>query len=210
MIWFTADTHFGHRGIINYCERPFLSVEEMDAELIRRWNMRVQQEDIIYHMGDFSFCGLTRTREILAQLNGEKILIRGNHDKHFFRKDGSLKDLRFARVWDSFTLIIAPRTEIVMSHYPYRGVHDLEGRDFSEQQIIDQGNYLIHGHVHRGWKQNGRMINVGVDVWNYAPVSEEEIITLLNTGEGTRGRDERLSRGGERNDAGILCRAGAR
>lgn len=178
-VWFTSDTHFGHEGIIKYCERPFASVSDMDTELIRRWNERVSPEDTIYHMGDFSFCGLIRTREILAQLNGRKILVQGNHDKHFFRKDGSLKDLAFEKVYANVKEILPSGRIVMMSHYQYRGVPDIEGRDFAEKQVIDSGDYLLHGHVHRGWKQNGRMINVGVDVWNYKPVSEEELLKLM-------------------------------
>ena len=176
--WFTSDTHFGHEGIIAYCERPFKDVAEMDAELIRRWNACVQPGDTIYHMGDFSFCGLIHTREIMAQLNGYKVLVHGNHDKHFFRKDGSFKDVGFDNTMLN-GFIERDGKILEMSHYQYKGYDDLEGRDFSHVQLDDKGNWLLHGHVHRRWKINGRMINVGVDQWGFAPVSEEEIMGIV-------------------------------
>ena len=180
MNWFTSDTHFGHNGIINYCNRPFSSVEEMNNELIRRWNVCVLPEDTVYHLGDFSFCGLIKTREILSQLNGKIVLIKGNHDKHFFRKNGELKnDLKFTNTQLSMEIEIQ-KTPIMLSHYQYKGYNDIEGRDFSQVQIDNKGFYLLHGHVHCGWKTKDHMINVGVDVWNYTPVSEQEIMELIN------------------------------
>jgi calcineurin-like phosphoesterase family protein len=178
-VYFTSDTHFSHRGIIDYCERPYTSVEEMDEALIKNWNSIVGQNDTIYHMGDFSFCGLTRTREILAQLNGHKILIRGNHDKNFFRKDGTLKDLPFEATHNNLKINLSDGTLVTLSHYQYLGHADLDGRDFTSKQVEDDGGYLLHGHVHRGWQINGRMINVGIDVWGYTPVCEKQILDII-------------------------------
>lgn len=169
MRWFTSDTHFGHKSVIDYCARPFTSVSEMDAELIRRWNAIVGINDTVFHLGDFSFCGALRTAEILSQLNGQKILIRGNHD-HW--KNEKYKRLGFFEVYD---LQVTP--EFLMSHFPYVG-EEIDDRTFSGQ-LEDKGDWLLHGHVHCAWKTKKKMINVGVDQWDYAPVSEDQIRELV-------------------------------
>lgn len=81
-IFFTSDHHFGHGYIIQACERPFASVDEMDAEMISRWNSVVGPTDRVFHLGDFAMkTHPRRLREIFDSLNGIKSLIPGNHDK---------------------------------------------------------------------------------------------------------------------------------
>jgi calcineurin-like phosphoesterase family protein len=75
--WFTSDTHFGHSNIIEYCNRPFGSVEEMDKTIIDNWNSVVKPKDVVFHLGDFSF---GKTKEYKDKLNGTIIHIKGNHD----------------------------------------------------------------------------------------------------------------------------------
>ena len=75
-VFFTADPHFGHTNIIRYENRPFASAEEMDQELIRRWNETVSPEDTVYLLGDFSFYGKEKSTEILSALQGH---IRPGH-----------------------------------------------------------------------------------------------------------------------------------
>lgn len=180
MNWFTADTHFGHKNVIPYCNRPFASVEEMDAELIRRWNFLVKPDDVVFHLGDFAFCGAIRAGIILSELNGLKVLIRGNHDRGY--TDTKWKRLGFYEVKQSDfkTISGAP---VRMSHFPFAG-QEADTRDFSKYQLKDNGGWLLHGHVHEAWKQQDKMINVGVDQWAYAPVSEEEISRILEGGNG--------------------------
>ena len=75
-----ADTHFGDENIRLYEERPFRDTEEMDNEMIRRWNSVVTDDDLVYHLGDFCSQGEKRCRELLSQLKGHKFLVMGNHD----------------------------------------------------------------------------------------------------------------------------------
>lgn len=75
-----ADTHFGHKRIIEYCHRPFSSVEEMDQSLIHNWNVTVKNNETIIHLGDFAIASGEKIKTIMNQLNGVKKLIRGNHD----------------------------------------------------------------------------------------------------------------------------------
>lgn len=83
-VFFIGDTHFGHRGIIQFSEtaphRPFSAIEEHDEELVRRWNSVVGTRDVVWHLGDFCFG--KRNLEIAARLNGNKKLVMGNHDMY--------------------------------------------------------------------------------------------------------------------------------
>lgn len=179
MRWFTSDTHFGHKGVIEYCKRPFEDVEEMNAELIRRWNVCVKPEDTVYHLGDFSFVGSVATKEIISNLNGGIILIRGNHDS---------KPHRFFKVILPSLMISIGKFSVNLSHYPYAG-ETTDERDFTDRQLKDEGYPLLHGHVHCEWKTKKNMINVGVDQWAFAPVSEQEIQELLESQELLKGEE---------------------
>ncbi len=79
MIWFTSDQHFGHENIIKYCNRPFASVDQMNFELVRRHNAVVKDDDIVFHLGDFSMH--PRMLFILSLLKGVHYLVAGNHDR---------------------------------------------------------------------------------------------------------------------------------
>ena len=79
-LFFTADHHFGHRNIIAYEERPFENRDEMDLELIKRWNDKVPKDGIVYHLGDISFSSVERTREILSRLHDKIYYIHGNNE----------------------------------------------------------------------------------------------------------------------------------
>ena len=83
-IFFTSDTHFGHKNIIKFCpwSRGFLSsVDEMNERLIKDWNDAVSPNDDVYHLGDFAFMGRSATKEMASALNGNIHFIIGNHDK---------------------------------------------------------------------------------------------------------------------------------
>lgn len=80
-IFFTADHHFGHANIIRFTNRPFKDIDEMNEELIKRWNEKVGKEDFVYHLGDLSLGSPQKTKEILDELNGKIYLIKGNHEK---------------------------------------------------------------------------------------------------------------------------------
>ena len=78
-IYFTSDTHFGHASILNFCKRPFKDVDEMNEELIKRWNEVISKEDTVFHLGDFAFGGVEIWNKTLPRLNGHIVLILGNH-----------------------------------------------------------------------------------------------------------------------------------
>lgn len=186
MIYFTSDAHYFHKKVISYCNRPFSSVEEMNEKLIENWNKTVRKNDIVYILGDFAFCGIDKMKEIVTKLNGEKRFVKGNHDPSLKK----LLEVGFTQVYENEKVKLNNHHEVLMSHFPFypsitqRIKNKLKGigtdSRYLHKRIVDDGkSILLHGHVHTSWKTNGRMINVGVDVWDYKPVSEKQIYEII-------------------------------
>ena len=194
MIFFTADHHFYHTNIIAYCKRPFNSVEEMNDELVRRWNSVVDINDTVYYLGDFSLA--RRAVEVFApRLNGEKYLIMGNHDQcHPIHKKKAELGLQtyIAAGFKTFELekmIEISGQNVLLNHMPYREeIAEYQLKNNGNQPTLkynnlrpkDKGLWLLHGHVHEKWKIRDHMINVGVDVWDFFPVPITEIEKIIN------------------------------
>lgn len=105
-IYFIADTHFGDDRIRRYENRPFETVAEMDAELIRRWNEMVSNEDTVYVLGDFGADGYEA--EVLSKLNGTKLLVKGNHDgksNEEYRQSGFMEVYDHPIIIDGFWIL---------------------------------------------------------------------------------------------------------
>jgi calcineurin-like phosphoesterase family protein len=184
--WFTADTHFGHENIITYCRRPFDSVEAMRAELVQRWNDRVAVDDRVLVLGDFALGRVDESLKVLDELNGVKELVVGNHDRPFDpdprrRAEWTARYLEagFHSVIHGTTgFRLADRYPVLIGHFPYGG--DSHGEDrYADLRPWDAGLPIVHGHVHTSWRLNGRQLNVGTDVHDYAPVSEDDVIRTL-------------------------------
>jgi len=105
---------FGHEKIIEYCNRPFDSVHQMDEEMIARWNAVVKPEDTVYHLGDFAFFrgGPDVLKDITRRLNGRKILVSGNHDK----RPGCMREGGFDEVYEDQLVIDRDDTKLLLSH----------------------------------------------------------------------------------------------
>jgi len=122
--WITSDHHWGHLNIIKHCQRPFLSLKEMDETLVERWNYVVKQQDTVYHLGDI-FWSERSAIEILPRLNGEIHLVVGNHDKNWI-KSKKFHKLERGPLNPSSNLIIEERDILeikipihaVLCHYP--------------------------------------------------------------------------------------------
>lgn len=160
--FFTSDLHFGHANVIKYVPRPFKDVEEMDAELIRRWNAVVGPKDEVYVVGDFSLCKRARALEIATALNGVKYLVRGNHDK-------DPPTAAFAWIKDMHTVKVdvgGQEQRIVLCHYAMR-VWDRS----------HHGAWHLYGHSHDSLPDdpNALSLDIGVDCWDYTPVSVAQI-----------------------------------
>lgn len=172
MIWFTSDLHLGHAGVIRYCARPWDNVADMDEGLIRKWNFRVQPTDTVYVLGDLIFTNPQLGKPLLKRLIGNKVLIRGNHDHWSFAQ---YEDCGF-RVYEEAVIRLAGN-RVRMSHFPQepdRVMTELPAhRKFEDRRPkINEGEFLLCGHVHAAWKTQGRTLNVGVDQWNYGPISQ--------------------------------------
>lgn len=157
-IFFTADTHFYHRNIIEYCKRPYESVEEMNEAIVENWNAVVQKHDIIYHLGDVSFGTAEETRKVLSRLNGIKHLITGNHDRRtkWHREDPDLLKFFFEIHGDYIKLKLDKHTKLILCHFP--------------RTTWDQGWYQFHGHTHGKYKDCHKQLDIGVDNCDMKPI----------------------------------------
>lgn len=174
-IYVTSDTHYFHKNIIDHCNRPFKTTEEMNEVMIERHNSRVSSGDIILHLGDF---GLTRTSEwksIMDRLNGYKILVLGNHDKSATK----MKDLWFDIVCEEYYFSHRELT-FWAAHIPVQDEPDHRG--YTRPLLQGPYDIALCGHVHDKWKYNKRgCINVGVDMNNFYPYHIDEIIEYYQT-----------------------------
>jgi calcineurin-like phosphoesterase family protein len=185
--WFTSDLHFGHANIIRYSHRPFADVDSMNRALIERWNDTVAPADEVWVLGDFALGRIEATLPLARQLQGRKFLLCGNHDRCWSGHGSRARDwvsryqeVGFVVHQDQRELDVAG-TQVVGCHFPYEG--DSHDRDrYVEARPVDRGQWLVHGHVHERWRQRGRMINVGVDAWDYRPVSAETLAQLIAAG----------------------------
>ena len=153
MYFFTADEHYGHGKIIKFTNRPFSSVEEMDAEIIKRFNSKILPQDVTVHAGDFAW---KNEKEYITKLNGTHIFLRGSHDhwlpvgaKYIYRK----------RIENQL---------IVVCHYAMR---TWEASHYNSWQLF--------GHSH-GWLEPiGKQHDIGVDNNDFFPLSFEEVKQIM-------------------------------
>lgn len=156
---FSSDHHFGDRRARSFYRRPFASVEEMDRILIERWNTVVGVQDEVWHLGDFAVGQSSeRVAWLLTVLNGRKHLIVGNND------DAAVTG---CDRWDSvqaYAELIIDGVQLVMCHYPFRTWRDM-----------GKGVINLHGHSHGRLKPLQRQFDVGVDVWDFRPLTLADI-----------------------------------
>ena len=183
--FFVSDTHFGHARILELCNRPFSSVDEMNEAMIERWNAVVKPSDTVYHLGDVALGKIADSLPLVGRLNGHKVLVPGNHDR-IFSGEKEKQRVRFLPEYSKVFQGIRPEAmsmnldgfDVVLSHFPYTGdSHDVDRH--ADKRPVDNGLPLIHGHIHDKRKIDGRMFNVGVDVNNFRPVSEDEIVEWI-------------------------------
>jgi calcineurin-like phosphoesterase family protein len=188
--WFTSDTHFWHKHIIDYCNRPVPGtgwmnpserIEAMNKWLIQRWNEKVKPNDEVWHLGDFFFCGTKKALEILQQLNGRKHWIRGNHD------------YGLARNKEVIALLEAPPRDykLLMANIPYEDEEE-KPQQYTQPIVLchfpilswdgmAHGSWHLHGHCHgsidNSHNDSGLRMDVGVDAENnnWYPISLDEI-----------------------------------
>lgn len=176
-LFFTADTHFGHKNIIRYCNRPFGSSEEMDEALVRNWNATVPPDATVFHLGDFALDSKKRWRELLGRLNGrEKYLIIGNHDRGRLSEE---YNPGFTEITDRMCIDVDGQL-VILNHTPLEKVD-------SGFWHFESEAWQFYGHVHSGPLNTDNkaepliksllptQYDIGVDNNGFRPVSFSEI-----------------------------------
>lgn len=169
LVFFTSDTHFNHEKIISFCDRPFESAEDMNEVLINNWNSVIPEDGYVFHLGDFAWGH--HIKNIIYELNGNIILIKGNHDEQNLKK-GMYK--YFYEIYDQLHLQIG-NTSLYLNHYPFLTY----GGIYKEKNPVIQ----CFGHIHMSkYKNKGLDTNrydfllpsqydVGVDLNDFKPIS---------------------------------------
>ena len=160
-VFVIADTHFNHKNIIAYCNRPFENVTEMNEYIINKWNGVVNKNDLVIHLGDFGFGSEENLKEINARLNGYKILIKGNHD--YKRSNYSWHRIGFGSVQDKECEF----NKFIFSHYPIE---------------VPEDYYNIFGHIHNKQLEpnfsKGNHICVSCENIDYTPVRLKDVLKI--------------------------------
>jgi len=157
MYFFTADEHYNHAKIIEYCDRPFSTVEEMNEALISYHNHVVGCNDITVHAGDFAFGTREEVEPIIKRLNGNHIFVKGSHDRWLG------KNYRFMwrkMIEDQF---------VVVCHYAMR-----------KWERGHHGSWQLYGHSHGRCPPVGLQWDVGVDCNGFTPLSFEKLKTIMS------------------------------
>ena len=167
-IYFISDTHFNHKNIIKYCNRPFKNIDDMNEKIIDNWNKLVNKNDIVYHLGDFFLGQKFDLINIVSKLNGKIYLIKGNHDRLTTKayEECGIKILKNAP-------ISIDEYKVILSHRPL-------------PDTMIKNNYLnIHGHIHERKLEDiydnnlytkEKHLNVSCDVLNFTPILIDEIV----------------------------------
>lgn len=189
--FYVSDTHFSHKNILKFDERPFASIEEMETTLVKNWNKKVTNADTVYILGDFCWGKENEWLRILSSLKGNKVLIKGNHDLR--NPSARLKNC-FSDIKDYKEIKDKGRT-VIMCHYPILAyVHS-----------YNPDVFMLHGHVHNrtgeakwikkfvqelrekrieSYDNRGQIINVGCMMpWmNFTPMTLDELTEFLDKG----------------------------
>ena len=188
-VFLVSDTHFGHSGVCRFMRedgvtklRPWNDPAEMDEEMIRRWNERVKPTDKVYHLGDVVIN--RKALPTLARLNGDRVLIRGNHD--IFRDDEYRQYFRELRAYHVMN-------GCILSHIP---IHEAS---------LGRFGVNIHGHLHANRVKKARGVDartgeilygneidtryhcVCVEQTDYTPILFEDVLKRIQEEGGTVG-----------------------
>jgi calcineurin-like phosphoesterase family protein len=193
-IWFTSDTHYDHTNICrattqwkdsDNLTRDFKSLDQMNDELVFWINNRVGQDDILFHLGDWSFNGFENIRKFRERIVCKNVhLILGNHDHHIERNKENIQSI-FSSVneylslnvkWDlnqTQMMLKTPNSaHFVLMHYP-----------IASWNRMNDGVIHLHGHVHLPKHQRlaaGKAMDVGVDGNNMEPISMDEVLKIMS------------------------------
>jgi len=165
--FYTSDSHFSHFNIIRYCNRPFLTIAEMNDTIINNFNSVIKPEDTLYHLGDFAFSkNYDYLVSLMNRINGKKVCIIGNHDREKFFKQMMIDNVITGYCGNLHTVIDGQ--SIYMTH---------RYKEFDNSKT----SWTLYGHVHTtGGKLNNNLsYDVGVDNNNYFPVSFDQLKIIM-------------------------------
>lgn len=182
MDFFIGDLHFSHDNTLAYDRRPFLTTEAHDKALIERWNNTVNISDHTYIMGDLSYANVTKTIDIMSQLNGDKTLVVGNHDQRFLKN----RDFRslFREITYYKEVDLSDGQKLILCHYPiiafngqFRQAIHLYAHVHNSPQYVMVDNVRKLTEKERG-KGTCRMYNTGamLDYMDFTPRTLDEIL----------------------------------
>lgn len=174
-IWLTSDTHFNHNKDFIYKERGFNSVEEMNQKIVENWNTLIQDDDIVYHLGDV-YMGADHDAaiNIISSLKGRKFLAYGNHDS-----DVKIQKMKENNIFEDIQMgyrIKKGKKHYILTHYP---------------TIVENGDNTfavsVHGHTHATepftkdsfGKEILTRVHIGLDTWDLKPVKLEDVLNII-------------------------------
>jgi calcineurin-like phosphoesterase family protein len=181
-VYFISDFHIGHHNVIKFDGRPFRDVDEMHAELIKRWNSVIDDDDEVYYMGDLCMRDVDTAKWVMHALKGKIHFIMGNHDR-----DKIIKRIdRFETIHEYGTEILVKddtitdkrakgHQQIIMSHYP-----------ILSWNRSHYGSWMIHGHCHGSLMKSNqdyykrKVMDVGCNVIDYTPISYQEVKSAMD------------------------------
>lgn len=165
--FFISDTHWGHTKAIQYDNRPFKSVEEMDEAMINNWNSVVRKQDEVYHLGDFAFMEEDAIERVRRRLNGNIYFIKGNHDSVIMRSTRMKALFGWTR---EYYELKSDGLTFCLFHYP-----------IGEWNKAHRGAYHLHGHCHGHYEypREGKIMDVGAPCIGYTPIELSEVVARL-------------------------------
>ncbi len=159
-VFFTADTHFGDVRILNTARRPFRTIADHDEALVARWRETVGPGDEIFHLGDFApGYAAGALDDLFERLPGRRHLVTGNNDDDATRTHGGWVSVR------PYAEMEVEGTTCVLCHYAFRTWFRM-----------GKGSVDLHGHSHGKLKPETRQFDVGVDLWDYRPVTLDAML----------------------------------
>ena len=174
MVYFTSDLHFYHDKDFIWQARGFKSIDEMNAEIVRRWNEIITADDYVYILGDLTLGKVEEGLKLIAQLNGNLHIIRGNHDTD--KKEEKYLELPNIVTVEFATIYKYKKVIFWLSHYPTITSNYDDDKPWAKHLVC------LFGHTHQEqpfYNDNPYMFNVGMDAHNCTPISIEEIIESI-------------------------------
>lgn len=197
--WFSSDFHWFHQNIIRFTDRPFTDVRHMNTAIIDHVNEHVGPGDQLWLLGDIAMGSMDDSLALRSRLvAGEVFLVPGNHDKcHPAMKKAEqwrarYEDAGFIVTDPSFTLTLGETDDVAVavnvSHFPYADPVFARSRDagredrYADWRPVDDGKWLLAGHVHETFQTRGRVLNVGIDAWAGRILSEQDVLDVVAGG----------------------------